>query len=171
MPGVDLPKRNGPRNRRDMHMCLINLTRRIQLPLVAIFAMGLGLLLASMGEAAIVGPAPVSFDQNDLDKSLNDSKAGCGSSAPDHCRHVPADEHDRNSDGLERLKAALPLGQGSSSSSSSSAGGGATAGAMPCVFNSTVALSDDSPLGRLAEDHGFTLPDPPGTDLLRPPRA
>jgi hypothetical protein len=151
-------------------MCLIKLIRRIQLPLLAIFAMGLGLSLASAGEAAIVGPAPVSFDQKDLDKSLNDSKAGCGSSAPDHFRHVPSDERDRNSDGLDRVKAALPVGQGSSSSSSSSAGGGATSGAMPCVFNSTVATSDDSPLGHLADDHGFTLPDPPGTDLLRPPQ-
>jgi hypothetical protein len=152
-------------------MCLIKLIHRIQLPLIVAFATVLGLSLASVGKGAIVGPVPVSFDQKDLDKSLDDSKSGCGSSAPMNSRQIPSDEHGRNSDGLDRLKAALPLSQGSSSSSSSSAGGGATFGAMPCVFNSTAAISDDSPLGCLAEDHGFTLPDPPGLDLLRPPRT
>jgi hypothetical protein len=152
-------------------MCLTKLTRWIQPPMLAIFALGVALLLVGKCEAAIVGPTPISFDQKDLDKSLNSGKAGCGSSAPQNYRNHASDESDQNSGGLDRLKAALPLGQSSSSSSSSTAGGGISAGAMPCVFSSTAAIVDDSPLSRLAEDHGFSLPDPPGTDLLRPPRS
>lgn len=171
MPTVDHATRNGPCNRCDTHMCLIKLIRRIQLLLVAIFAMGLGLWLASRGEAAIVGPAPVSFDQKDLDKSFNDNKAGCGSSVPMNSRQVPLDEHSRNTDSLDRLKAALPLGQGSSSSSSSTAGGPMGSAAALSMICGAVPIADDAVLGRLPEDHGLSLPDPPGTDLLRPPRV
>jgi hypothetical protein len=42
---------------------------------------------------------------------------------------------------------------------------------MICLLSSAITLADDTSLSRLPEDHGLSLPDPPGTDLLRPPRG
>ena len=128
---------------------------------------------ASQSVAGILVPQQVSFDASDLERALaqGPSNSSAGSSSvpsrrPSH--EWPADENQRPTSPLE-LANSLPT-SGGSSSTSTSPSGAVGSGVVVCVLNGTLALRDDSPLGKLAEDHGFSLPDPPGTELLRPPQ-
>lgn len=132
-------------------------------------AAGVVLSCASLSKAAIVTPTPIGFDAKDLDRTLNDNKAGCGSSSK-NSQQFPLEDRDQNSRHSEHLKAAIPSSQNSSSSSTTSTCGPAGSGVSLCMFNSTITIADNFLLGRLPAEHGLSLPDPPGTDLLRPPR-
>jgi hypothetical protein len=153
--------------------------RSIPLPLLTLAA--LCLLVSACATdcyAGILVPQQVSFDANDLEQALDagastaaTTSAGATSSSRRASHDWPADNSDQPTNPLE-LANSLPTGTSSSTTTSSSSAGGAIgSGLVSCVLNGTLTLRDDSPLGQLAEDHGFSLPDPPGTDLLRPPRS
>ena len=129
--------------------------------------------------AGILLPQQVSFGESDLEKAVSstDSNRGqqaAGASSSSSNRHRspdwPASDSDQPSSPLELAKS-LPTGGSTSSTSTSSTGGAIGSGVVFCVLNGTIALQDESPLGQLSEDHGFSLPAPPGTDLLRPPQG
>jgi hypothetical protein len=133
-------------------------------------ALGSLLTCASEGKAGIICPAPVSYDEADLDRALTGSAASSGTSAPQNSDSAPLNHDEQRQSRLRPLKAIIPS-QDSSSSSSSSAGGAAGSGAAAYPLSNAAVSADDSLLGRLAEQRGLMLPDPCGTDLLRPPRA
>ena len=125
---------------------------------------------AGTAQAGILLPEQVGFDAKDLERSLSDEGAGSSRSSKNETPSWPSDNDDQQRTPLGLLKSSLPTS--SSSSSSSSSGSGAVgSGVVLCIFNSTITIDDDAPLSRLAESHGLSLPDPPGTDLLRPPRS
>ena len=127
---------------------------------------------ARTAHAGIQLPQQVGFDAKDLEQSLDDEAgAGSSSSSQRNSDSWPPTNNDDQPNPLGLLNSPLPTSNSSSSSSSSSAGGATGSGVVLCLFNGTIALTDDACLGRLAEDHGLSLPDPPGTDLLRPPRC
>ena len=128
---------------------------------------------APVSNAGILLPQEVGFDANDLERALSeDGTAGAATSSRGReSQSWPPRENDKEQNPLGLLNSPLPMGNSSPSSSSSSAGGAVGSGIVLCLFNSTIAIADDAPLGRLAEDHGLSLPDPPGTNLLRPPRG
>ena len=139
------------------------------LPVAILAAVVVMLSSATVARAGILMPQQVGFDANDLDRDLG---AGAGSSSSrQNSPQSPPSDNDRQSNPLDLLKSSLPTSSSSSSTSTSSAGGAVGSGVVLCVFNNTLTLRDDSPFGQLAEDHGLSLPDPPGTDLLRPPRS
>ena len=123
--------------------------------------------------AGILTQDGLRFDAADLDRALSDNAAGAATStSPSRSpqQQWPPSDNDRGNDPLGFLKSSLPTGS-SSSTSTSSSGGAVGSGVVLCLFNSTITFADESPLGRLVEERGLTLPAPPGTDLLRPPRA
>jgi hypothetical protein len=130
---------------------------------------------ASITQAAILLPDQIGFNTSDLEQSLNDENSSSGAGSPSNqSPSSPSNDESEQQELLGLLYANLPSGgtsSGGSSTTSSSSGGSLGAGAVGWSLNSTIAMRDDSPLGRLAEDHGLRLPDPPGTDLLRPPRG
>jgi hypothetical protein len=148
----------------------VRLTYLLLLPLAALCVqLSVG---ASNSLAGILMPEQVSFGASDLDRALEQgtpSSSTRQSSSRRSSHEWPSDQGDRPSGPLE-LANTLPTGNTSSSTSSSSAGGAVGSGVVICLLNGTLMLNDDSPLGSLAEDHGFSLPEPPGTDLLRPPQ-
>jgi len=135
--------------------------------------------VTSTCQAGILMPEQVTFDENDLAASLatRDSASSTAStstsSASAPVRRIQRDwwsEEDRGGNvPFELSKSKLPTGTTSSSTSSSPVAG-ATSSTVVCLLSAPLNLQDDAPLGQLAEDHGLSLPDPPGTDLLRPPR-
>jgi hypothetical protein len=142
--------------------------------LIAFVAASTIVLLAIGQEckAGIISPAPIGFDDKDLDRELASSKSNCGAAAPKNSEQSPLEDGDQNHNpSSDHLNTAIPLNQSSSSSSSSSTGGPAGSGAAFCTLSTTTANADDSLLGRLPEDQALSVPNPPGTDLLRPPRA
>ncbi len=160
-------------------------------PLVlAAFCM-LAMQAASTCQAGILLPEQVTFDEQDLAASLatrDNSSVEKGSATPSPqspasslqssstpIRRIKPDwwnqEHQDENVPFELTKSKLPTGNTSSSTSSSSSVAGAAGSSVVCLLSASLILRDDSPLGQLAEDHGLSLPDPPGTDLLRPPRA
>jgi hypothetical protein len=131
--------------------------------------------LANAGtvSAGIIAPQQFAFSADDLASSLNaGAGAGAASTSPSRgdSQGRPLTNGDQPTDPLSWVDSHLPVGSTSSSTSTSSSGG-VGSGPVVCVLQSRITLRDDSPLGQLAEDHGLSLPDPPGTDLLRPPRA
>jgi hypothetical protein len=154
--------------------------RRVVVPVLALAAVCVLLSLhATPCRAGILLPQQVSFGECDLEKAVNSAAAthgglASGASTSSSNRHRspdwPASDGDQPSSPLELAKS-LPTGSSTSSTSTSSTGGAIGSGVVFCVLNGTLTLHDDSPLGLLAEDHGFSLPEPPGTDLLRPPRC
>lgn len=147
------------------------------LPLV--FATGCMLAMlsaASTCQAGILMPEQVTFDEQDLAASLatrDSAQSSSAASAATPVRRIERDwwsdeERDENQP-FELAKSNLPTGSTSSSTSPSPVGG-ATGSNVVCLLSTSLILPDDSPLGQLAEDHGLSLPDPPGTDLLRPPQ-
>jgi hypothetical protein len=141
-----------------------------------VFVAALILLLSSTSvvQAAILMPEQIGFSANDLEGSFtnDDASAGAGStSSRNNSQPAPSNDESEQKELLGLLHANLPSGGGTSAgSSSSSSGGSANSGAICWSAVNTIATRDDAPLGRLAEEHGLSLPDPPGTDLLRPPR-
>jgi hypothetical protein len=152
--------------------------RRV-LPLLIIATLSMMLsTCASESQAGILLPQQVSFDSSDLERALDagpstaTSGATSSSSTSRRTSHEwPPSDSDQPTNPLELVKSSLPTSNSSSSTSTSSAGGAVGSGVVLCAFNNTLTLRDDSPLGQLAEDHGLALPEPPGTDLLRPPQA
>lgn len=139
------------------------------------------LCAASKCQAGILMPEQVTFDEQDLDNDLaaglsqrSSSSAAATSSSSTSVRRIQRDwwnqEHRDENIPFELTKSKLPTGTTSSSTSSSSSVAGATSSTVVCLLSAPLNLRDDSPLGQLAEDHGLSLPDPPGSDLLRPPR-
>ncbi len=142
--------------------------------LMAAVAIALG--CANRASAGIIAPQQIGMNAEDLAKWLADkADDGAGSSestsqARENSKRLPLDGHDLPVDPLGLHESQTPLGSNSSSSSTSSTGGPSSVPVV-CVLDDAIATPDASPLGRLAEDHGLSLPVPPGTDLLRPPRA
>lgn len=135
----------------------------------------LGTVCASTTFAGILLPDQISFEADDIEQYLADNNSqGSTSSSSSPARHrSPAwpDENSNEPSSPLELANSLPTGTSSGTTSSPSPSGAVGSGAVLCVLNSTINLQDDSPFGTLAEDHGLSLPDPPGTDLLRPPRV
>lgn len=156
-------------------MCGYRLIRSQCTPLPAILAVALVMLFVSVNaaQAGILLPQPIGFDAKDLDQSLSDNHASgsSSSSTPQESQQWPPSDNDQQPSPLGLLNAPLPAGHSSSNTSTSSSGGAAGSGMALCLLNGTISVTDDLALGRLAEDHGLSLPDPPGTDLLRPPRG
>jgi hypothetical protein len=137
--------------------------------------------------AGILMPDQVTFDEKDLAAALASRDSGvtepatatssmssaASNSAP--IRRIERDwwSHELENENLpfELAKSKLPTGNTSSSTSSSSSVAGAPGSTVVCLLSTSLIQRDDSPLGQLAEDHGFALPDAPGTDLLRPPQV
>jgi hypothetical protein len=146
--------------------------------LLAVVGSMLVMFSAASCHAGILMPAQVTFDADDLEKAIDSASTAGASSASQSAQTGPrriardwwSDEHRDQNSPLELAKSNLPTGSTSSSTSSSPAGGAPGSGGVVCMLSASLDLRDDSPLGQLAEDHGFSLPDPPGTDLLRPPR-
>jgi hypothetical protein len=161
--------------------------RRELIPqLLAVGCIALAMLAAaSTCEAGILLPEQVTFNENDLERALENGgrnlaaglaprDTSCSSSSTP-IRRINRDwwnenERDENRPFELANYHNSPTGSSSSSTSTSSGGGAPGSGAVVCLLSGTLNLRDDSPLGHLAEDHGLSLPDPPGTDLLRPPR-
>jgi hypothetical protein len=142
------------------------LMRCTSVPAIIAVALGIGLLSATVSEAGIVLPEQFNFDASDLEQSASAGQAGTASpSASD----LPTNE-DEDPKQSVLLKVVLPSGSSSTSNSPTSTSRVAGSGGMLCVVNNTITVADDSSCGRLSEDHGLSLPDPPGIDLLRPPR-
>jgi hypothetical protein len=125
-------------------------------------------------QAGILLPEQIDFTADDLEQSMSArATEGAGSSSSRHRDSQPLspmnDSEHQEQLGLEHANLPSGTSSGGSSSSSSPAGGSMSAGAIGWSAT-TIAIQDDSPIGRLAEDYGLSLPDPPGTDLLRPPR-
>jgi hypothetical protein len=146
-----------------------HISRRSALAVIAISMTAL-LTAAPICKAGIIAPAPPAFGQKDLDQALADQTAACDNAAQKNSPSMPPEDRDQNRGPSDHLKTAIPVNQSSSSSSSSSGGGPLGIGAAFCALGTTNLSADDSLLGRLPEDHGLSLPNPPGTDLLRPPR-
>jgi hypothetical protein len=157
-------------------MRAIGTSRRWQLRAVIVSAAVLvPFLMRSDSRAAILPPEQIDFSASDLERSIRDDSSGAGATS-DSRNSDPSqsDEQSQQQQLINLLQSNLPSGgssAGSSSTSSSSSGGSSSANAIGWSLNSTIAIRDDAPLGRLPEDHGLSLPDPPGTDLLRPPRG
>lgn len=136
----------------------------------AVFAVALvGFFATAHCEGGLLFPDELKFDHEDLERALNDKTAsGTSSRVP---VDAPCDDGTENQR-PELINTAMPSGNSSSSSSSSSSSGGVFgSGLAICISVIKTVISDDAVLGRLTEDHGLFLPDPPGTDLLRPPQV
>jgi len=146
----------------------------------------LAMQAASTCQAGILMPEQVTFDEQDLAASLATRESASSTDTrhptPDTCsssstplRRIQPDwwnqENQDENVPFELTKSKLPTGTTSSSTSSSSSVAGAAGSSVVCLLSTPLNLRDDSPRGQLAEDHGLSLPDPPGTDLLRPPRV
>jgi hypothetical protein len=150
--------------------------QRLWMPVLTFAALCvLGSACASTAFAGILLPQQISFDADDIEQILasESSQASTGASSSSSRRHLPewpAKDQGQPSSPLE-LANSLPTSTSSSTTSSPAPGGAVGSGVVLCLLNNTITVQDDSPLGMLAEDHGFSLPDPPGTDLLRPPQS
>lgn len=121
-------------------------------------------------QAGIMTPAPIGFDTKDLERELAASKSS-GAAVPQHSQPGPDKYGDQSPQQRDYFQT-IPANSTSSNSSSSSSGGPSSSiGTAVGALNTALLLADDALLGRLPDEHGLMLPDPPGTDLLRPPRA
>jgi hypothetical protein len=142
-------------------------------------AIGFAALIVSLSratavQAGILFPQQADFTADDLERSLTESAGAGSTSGGSDSQPEPSHDDSEPHDLLGLQQANLPSGGGStggSSTSSSSSGGSTSASAIGWSVNNTIAVADESTLGRLAEDHGLSLPEPPGTLLLRPPRV
>ena len=116
-------------------------------------------------DGSIVVPDAVGLNANYFE-CLSVNKA-ISSSAPENSKDPEPENDLQKSDPWDFLKG---LGPGGSTSSTSSSGGGSGVSYALCILGTQIC-EDDSSCGRLAEDRSLFLPDPPGTDLLRPPRC
>lgn len=136
---------------------------------LALVALSFALLAGDTAQAGIVLPQEVGFDAADLDQSFSATQSGGASSSSSSQR--PIGEDTPSPPGHEDLHTALPASPSSSSSSTSTSGAGSSPTLVVFTLSRTVLVPDDACLGRLAEECGLSLPMPPGTDLLRPPRS
>jgi hypothetical protein len=118
--------------------------------------------------ASIVVPDAAGLSSNDFE-FLSSNQASSSPAPTSSDDSEPADNFQK-SDPWDFLKALGPGGSTTSSSSTSSGGASGASWGL-CVLADTEICGDDSNCGRLAEDRSLFLPDPPGTDLLRPPRC
>jgi hypothetical protein len=146
-----------------------------RLPAMSLIAgAALALSFAEKASAGIIAPQQIEFSADDLAKSLADRDSGGTSSSAagrERSQRLPLTGYEQPVDPLSLQESHSPFGSNSSSSSSSSSGANVSTGSLLCVLGRALSLRDDSPLGNLPDDHGLSLPDHPGTDLLRPPRA
>lgn len=126
---------------------------------------------AGTASAGIIVPQPIAFDAQDLERSMSRDTAAKVPAASTNAPLSPARNGNQQPDPLALLKTTWPGDSSSSSNSSSTGGNGVGTGVTMCWCQVHVVLADDASLGQLPEDHGLSLPDPPGTDLLRPPRC
>ncbi len=155
--------------------------RRLMMPLVSVAVVSAMLSIAvSRCHAGILRPAQVTYGVTDLEKALDGGNAlaaslatrssdSSSSSSRRTTHDWPSNDPNQPTNPLELVKSSMPTGS-SSGTSTSSTGGAIGSGVVICALNGTLTLRDDSPLGSLAEDHALSLPDPPGNQLLRPPR-
>ena len=134
-------------------------------------SMALVSVLACTGfaHASVIAPALVELDVTQMCELLKNEASGGMAPARDHRDSLP---HSPQNDGRRQelfnlLKQIAPSNSSSSTSGSSLTIGSGAFG----VLESHVAIRDDSPVGRLAEERGLWLPDAPANDMLRPPRA
>lgn len=125
---------------------------------------------ASQATAAIIAPEQVSFDASDLERATSDRAPRETSSSSSSHAPIRSDQA-QDSDSQNLHQSILPYGSGSSSSSSSSSTSGLGTTVVVFLSQATPIVGDDLAIGQLPEDHGLSLPAPPGTDLLRPPRG
>jgi hypothetical protein len=139
--------------------------------LMVVLSLALIVLGATVSQAGIQLPQQINFNAEDLEESLRAHASGLTSSSSTSRR--ASKEDDEAADPSRLLKTAAPSGSNStgSTSSTSSGSGASSLLVVLCAFTSTTVLADDATLSELPRDHGFSLPDPPGTDLLRPPRS
>jgi hypothetical protein len=138
----------------------------------ALAAVAALLVGANSCHAGILLPDEVGFDADDLERALKalDQGGTSSSSGQNSPQSWPPEDDNQSRDPIGLLKSSLPMGGGSSSTSTSLSGGAIGSGVVLCLLNGTITHRDDTQLGRLPEDHGLSLPAPPGTYLLRPPR-
>ena len=136
--------------------------------LQAIFVVAIFLFANRPCAGSIVVPDSIVLDTTDLESLFSSNTSS--SSAPENSSDPEPENNLQKSDPWDFLKA---LGSGGSTTSSSPTSSGGASGASwgLCVLADTEICGDDSNCGRLAEDRSLFLPDPPGTDLLRPPRT
>jgi hypothetical protein len=139
--------------------------------LMVVLPLGLLVLGATVGQAGIQLPQQVNFNAEDLEEALRAHASGATSTSSTS-RRASRDD-DEVADPSRFLKTSAPSGSNStgSTSSTSSGSGASSLLVVLCEFSGTTVLADDATLSELPEDHGLRLPDPPGTELLRPPRA
>jgi hypothetical protein len=141
--------------------------------IILVVALIVSVSAGSVAQAAILLPDQIDLSADDLERTLSSDATGSAGSPSRRCNSdsLPSDNSDKPSERLSLLQGQVPGGGASSNGSSSSVGGNTTVGTVGNPLATTIALRDDAPLGRLAEDQGLSLPDPPGSDLLRPPRG
>ena len=137
--------------------------------LPAIFVGAIFVLTVRPCAGSIVVPDSFGVNSNQFD-CLSDNYAS-SSPAPKNSNNSEPAEDLQKTDPWDFLKAIGAGGSTAPSSSTSSTGGASGVSCVLCVFGGTKIRGDDSNCGRVAEVRSLFLPDPPGTDLLRPPRA
>lgn len=147
---------------RSMYSRLLSRSALLQ----AIIAGAIFLFTDRPCDGSIVVPDAHGLNANDFE-CLSDNHAS-SSSAPENSDDPEPGKNLQKSDPWDFLKA---LGSGGSPSSTSSSGGTSGVSYALSLSGGTKICGDDSNCARLAEDRSLFLPDPPGTDLLRPPRA
>ena len=136
--------------------------------LVALFALSIVLLPASLAHASIVVPIAPSFS---LNQEHGDSSSMSGASDATDAES-PHDEKDAE-DIISRLKDAIVQGGSSPNGTSTNSSGGPSGGnsnlsAIDGV--ATVHFSNSNLAGWVSGEQLLELPTPPGNDLLRPPQ-
>jgi len=143
-------------------------SRRWPTLLVAVASLALG---AAQADASILLPEAPAVDVAALLAPVDDSAgAGAGTRNTDRSPSEKDAPNDAERLAQHLLPTEGPSSSSSTSSSSPSSGGHNSAGAAS--LHSVAATSTDLGLhGWLHGEQRFTLPTPPGTDLLRPPQV
>lgn len=135
-------------------------------------------LECTFSHGAIYEPPQVGFSVDDLERELStdavvysrqlssDSMSSRFGSA-----EFPSDESEMPDNPLEFVKSWLPTGNSSSGTSNSTTGGGVLSNGVMCALNTTTTILENVLVGQLTEHQPVSLPDPPGTNLIRPPRT
>ena len=126
---------------------------------------------SSAAQASLVCPEPAAIELNDLlpaAGAVASTAGSCGSSS------APATAPSENGSEREQARqfspAAIPSSGSTSGTSSSGSGtSGSTGTALDSV--AAVVLCDADLVRWIAGERRFTLPTPPGNDLLRPPQS
>lgn len=110
-----------------------------------------------------------SFDFEEMLERIDQGTYGTGSTPSSD---QPAGSQEKDSPTPDQQRVEL-LGDASptSSSSSSTSTGGANGSANALASSAASPSHDALVVGRVAGERALRLPEPPGTDLLRPPQA